>query len=100
MDKFIITLIGIGFDPNKAVNELSVNLPEGSKILSVTPNADKPCLCIDYMYPKNFLEGDWCEFKFVCVLCSHTEIEVANITYISTIEFNSNKYAVFYKKVE
>ena len=109
MKKMKVGLIGLRFNADKAVNTVAINLPECSKILSVSAKDEnnEPCLWVNYMalseyfdHKVGYAEKAWSKFQFVIVRCDYGEFEFDEHKYISTIELGKDAFAIFYKKAK
>ena len=115
MKKMKVALIGLGFDPTEHTNNVSINLPDGTKILSVEAPETKPIMWITFMYPSEAYSSMYpseayssyplevgsrtChEFQFIIGECDHVEIELDEHEYLNNINIGEKTYAVFYQK--
>lgn len=106
MKKMLAARIGMVFDPQNKLNELSLHLPKDAEILSVsiTENNDNdyvllvrflsPAEAYDTRFTSNY---PWKDFHFFIVKCAYTEIEIDEHKYIGNIDIGDDTYVVFYK---
>lgn len=97
--KMTVATIGLKFDSNKPINELSIKMPDCTKILSVQANNDKSILSINFMASTGMFESDlWREYHFAICKCNYTDIDVTDYKYIGTVNEGNYAFAVFYKE--
>ena len=111
MPKVKVAQLGLIIDPQKRLNVLNFNLPEGTKILSVskeTNTDNNQCtLWITYHSPAdaydNFTKDTypWRTYCFSIVMCRYTDFEINHHQYIGDITIpngtENNTYSVFYE---
>ena len=98
MGKVKLANIGIVFDSEKLPATRSLNLFEGSKILSITADDDnnQPTLWIHFMYPpENEAKTTHQQFNFIISDYCKSEVEIDSYDYIDDVNFNGNNLAVF-----
>ena len=112
MKKMKVAQIGLIFDPKNRLNIIDLNLPAGTKCLSVSvekdeDKANKYILWVTYLSPSDAFNDfkqytyPWKEFHFSIVKCNCTEIEINEHKYIGDIDIyngtDNDTYAVFYE---
>ena len=106
-----VSQFGLGFKPEKNLNELTFNLPSDTEILSVSVKKQKdgehvlrftflaPAEAYNHKFPPSN-DYQWKKFHFSIVKCNYTDINISTHKYIGNIDIDDSTYAVFYEPGE
>jgi len=91
--------IGLNFDSTQDFDEVSIQMPENAKILSVKTKKNQSILWVEFTYPKIDFVSPYYNFHFIiCKQKNNDVMKVAGHAYIGNIEVFGEAFRVFVSK--
>ena len=99
MNEMKVAMISFSFNPKEIITVESFDFPKGTEILSAKIKEDPNTIWVTSMAPSKKIDTEPLE-KITFIVCSYkcSNMEFDHYTYISNINIDDTRYAVFYKK--